>query len=487
MALQLYLYKSTDGGQTWEIQDPAGAPTDITETTNVYLDYMAVGSYEGGSVIPIVYVRDSDGSIVYLEFDTGTDTYGTLIDGGPDTDIQDVAVQRRLSDGAAIVMFIRDDGVGEPVFYAPVVSGVWGSEVQVSDGAPASTAFNIVCCLQDESAAVHFIYAYTSGPDRIGQQRSLSSSDVLSNETQFNVSPGVIFTGIISGDSILLATTRTFGFPAVNVPCVMEGTPLSEPVWTLGISSSDNGASQAAMVSDGSDVFLFYVTRPNFPVNDREYLKYVQFNSIISFGPKVILWDSYNPLPNEPPVAPQFLENICPRWTGTMWQVIAGLRYPIASAPGQVKTGFYMDEATTTSTSSSTTTTTATFTFTTGSTTSGTTSTTTTATTTTVTFTTGTPEPPPIPYRQFQKDPDAVLDYSVDWDKVLEADEVIDTSSWAASDVAISFSRETIVGKRAIAYIGGGEIFNVYVITNTVTTSLGRVYNQQFRLSITRR
>lgn len=67
------------------------------------------------------------------------------------------------------------------------------------------------------------------------------------------------------------------------------------------------------------------------------------------------------------------------------------------------------------------------------------------------------------------KDPQATLDYSIDWSDWLSDGEVLTNSEWAASSGAIqspSFT-DTATG----IWLSGGEVGIAIVLTNTITTN----------------
>lgn len=77
----------------------------------------------------------------------------------------------------------------------------------------------------------------------------------------------------------------------------------------------------------------------------------------------------------------------------------------------------------------------------------------------------------------FVKDPDAVIDYAVDWSAGYLAGEQITDSVWsvapvAAGGVAVMTSRTD--GSKAIATLSGGHVGLVYRVTNRVVFSDGR-------------
>jgi hypothetical protein len=73
----------------------------------------------------------------------------------------------------------------------------------------------------------------------------------------------------------------------------------------------------------------------------------------------------------------------------------------------------------------------------------------------------------------FLKDPDAVLDYSVDWSKWLAGDQ-IETSAWFLSDPARQLSDDSNTTTRTTVWLAGGVASQSYTVTNRITTSGGR-------------
>lgn len=72
----------------------------------------------------------------------------------------------------------------------------------------------------------------------------------------------------------------------------------------------------------------------------------------------------------------------------------------------------------------------------------------------------------------FQKDPDAVLDYLVDWTKWLGTDS-IDTSDWILP-AGITEDSSTNTTTTATIWLSGGTPGVSYSIVNRITTAAGR-------------
>lgn len=78
--------------------------------------------------------------------------------------------------------------------------------------------------------------------------------------------------------------------------------------------------------------------------------------------------------------------------------------------------------------------------------------------------------------------PGADLDYSVDWSEWLAEGETITESSWAAAD-GITVSRSQVTDDTvASAFAAGGVAGQQYVLTNTITTTAGRVDSRTITL-----
>jgi hypothetical protein len=82
----------------------------------------------------------------------------------------------------------------------------------------------------------------------------------------------------------------------------------------------------------------------------------------------------------------------------------------------------------------------------------------------------------------FYKDPQDVIDYSLDWTKVVGAT-LLTSSSWASSDVAVTFSNQSFAGPVTTAFLTGGVQDASYIITNTIVAA-GQTFAQDFVLSV---
>lgn len=83
------------------------------------------------------------------------------------------------------------------------------------------------------------------------------------------------------------------------------------------------------------------------------------------------------------------------------------------------------------------------------------------------------------------KDPDAVADFTIDWSTELAGDTITD-SEWLDITAGITTDSrpDTHTGTSTTIWIGGGTLGEVYSLTNRVTTSGGRTFDQEVELRV---
>lgn len=86
----------------------------------------------------------------------------------------------------------------------------------------------------------------------------------------------------------------------------------------------------------------------------------------------------------------------------------------------------------------------------------------------------------------FVKDPEAVLDYAVDWSKWLREGETIAASSVTATS-GITVDSDTHTDTLVTVWLSGGELGVRYEVTNRITTSQGRSDDRTFRVDVAQR
>ena len=84
--------------------------------------------------------------------------------------------------------------------------------------------------------------------------------------------------------------------------------------------------------------------------------------------------------------------------------------------------------------------------------------------------------------KTFYKDPDAKLDYTVDWTEWLTND-TISASAWVVPS-GITESSTSKTTTEATVWLSGGTTGVVYEITNRITTTLGRIDDRSFNVKI---
>ena len=94
------------------------------------------------------------------------------------------------------------------------------------------------------------------------------------------------------------------------------------------------------------------------------------------------------------------------------------------------------------------------------------------------------------------KDPDAVLDYTIDWqprdNPYLESDETISSSSWSASpsgiiDDGTEVSSPTNTNTTSTVWLVGGTVGTTYMVTNSISTDKNRKDDRSFYVQIKER
>lgn len=85
----------------------------------------------------------------------------------------------------------------------------------------------------------------------------------------------------------------------------------------------------------------------------------------------------------------------------------------------------------------------------------------------------------------FVKDPNAVLDYYVDWTRWLNGD-TIATSVWTVA-AGLTIANDTHTTTAAIVWLSGGTVSETYKVTNRITTTGGRTEDRSFDVKIAER
>lgn len=86
----------------------------------------------------------------------------------------------------------------------------------------------------------------------------------------------------------------------------------------------------------------------------------------------------------------------------------------------------------------------------------------------------------------FIKDPDAVLDYKIDWSTWLD-DDSITLSEWASNSAEITIDDSENTDTESIVWLSGGLVGKTYVLTNHITTMYGREDDRSIKIKIENR
>jgi len=84
------------------------------------------------------------------------------------------------------------------------------------------------------------------------------------------------------------------------------------------------------------------------------------------------------------------------------------------------------------------------------------------------------------------KDPNAVVDFFIDWTDWLATGETISTSTWTAeSGITVDTSSNSTV--KATVWLSGGTAGTEYTLTNRIVTNAGRTDERRLFITVTER
>jgi hypothetical protein len=81
------------------------------------------------------------------------------------------------------------------------------------------------------------------------------------------------------------------------------------------------------------------------------------------------------------------------------------------------------------------------------------------------------------------KDPDEVLDYTLNWSERL-GDDTIVTSTWPDPPDGITIDADSYDGTTAVLWLSGGVADTTYLFVNRVVTTGGRTMDQTVKLKV---
>lgn len=83
----------------------------------------------------------------------------------------------------------------------------------------------------------------------------------------------------------------------------------------------------------------------------------------------------------------------------------------------------------------------------------------------------------------YVKDPDAVLDYQLDWSAWLPDGDTIVTSTWIVQDGIVKDS-DSHTDTAATVWLSGGTLGTTYAVTNRISTVEGRTDDRTIRITV---
>lgn len=85
-----------------------------------------------------------------------------------------------------------------------------------------------------------------------------------------------------------------------------------------------------------------------------------------------------------------------------------------------------------------------------------------------------------MPDNEYIKDPDAVLDYEIDWATWL-GDDTISASEWTVP-AGITKDSDSNTTTTATIWLSGGTVETTYALVNHITTTAGRENDQTIKI-----
>ena len=83
----------------------------------------------------------------------------------------------------------------------------------------------------------------------------------------------------------------------------------------------------------------------------------------------------------------------------------------------------------------------------------------------------------------YVKDPDARLDYKIDWTSWLELAESISSSTWIVP-TGLTKVDEATATKTTTVWLTGGTVGDKYLVTNRITTSQNRTDDRTIEIVV---
>ena len=84
----------------------------------------------------------------------------------------------------------------------------------------------------------------------------------------------------------------------------------------------------------------------------------------------------------------------------------------------------------------------------------------------------------------FTKDPDAVLDYSVDWSLWLAGDQIASSEWLLEGGALIEKVTHSHTATKATVWLRGGQAGSTYLVTNRIVTVAGRTDDRSISVRV---
>lgn len=88
---------------------------------------------------------------------------------------------------------------------------------------------------------------------------------------------------------------------------------------------------------------------------------------------------------------------------------------------------------------------------------------------------------------RYVKDPDAILDYTIDWSSWLATGDTISASVWTADEGITVEDGDTFDDDSTTVWLSGGTAGAVYRVVNHVTTTGGREDDRTLEIQVEER
>jgi len=88
-------------------------------------------------------------------------------------------------------------------------------------------------------------------------------------------------------------------------------------------------------------------------------------------------------------------------------------------------------------------------------------------------------------YKLDPKDPDAFIDYNIDWSKWLDAvtGDIITNSVWIVP-VGLTKDNDSFTNSQTTVWLSGGVLGVTYNLVNRITTANGRIQDQTIQILV---